>query len=56
MKFTFKDRDLYPNHIFKIDHFHAGDPTKTRIWLKCITDESVQINRYCHINELEIIG
>jgi len=55
MKFKFIQRGMYTGHTFEIDHYHPADPSRNLVWLKCLDDDSIQINRYVKITELKLL-
>lgn len=55
MKFVFKNKSLYPMQVFEIERYHEADPTNSSVWLKCVTDPSIQLNRFVNMSELELL-
>lgn len=54
MKFTFKNPQSVPygHKIFVIDHYHKGDPSMMTVWLRCVNDATVVLNRYVNMADL----
>lgn len=48
----FIDKTKYPGQVFKIERFHPADATQQSAWLSCISDPSINIDRYVKMNEL----
>lgn len=55
MKFKFIDKRQFPGMVFVIDHYHQADPTKSKVWLKCITDKNLMLSRYIDLSQLELV-
>jgi hypothetical protein len=46
--------DSYKGHTFVIDHASDEDETGNHVWLTCISDDSVKVAGYVHLDQLVI--
>lgn len=46
--------DAYRGHTFVIDHASNEDKTGNHVWLTCISDDSVKVAGYIHLDQLII--
>jgi len=46
--------DAYRGHTFVIDHASSEDETGNHVWLTCISDDSVKVSGYVHLDQLVI--
>lgn len=47
--------DAYSGHTFVIDHASTEDETGNHVWLTCVSDDSIKVAGYVHLDQLEII-
>lgn len=40
------------NNLFRIERQHPADPTGVSVWVACVTDPKIKIDRYVRMNEL----
>lgn len=46
--------DAYYNQTFVIDHASSEDNSGNHVWLTCISDESIKVDGYVHLDQLVI--
>ncbi len=46
--------DAYRGHTFVIDHASTEDETGNHVWLTCVSDESIKVAGYVHLDQLVI--
>lgn len=46
--------DAYRGHTFVIDHASDEDETGNHVWLTCISDDSIKVAGYVHLDQLVI--
>jgi hypothetical protein len=56
MIFRFKENKMYGNQLFMIEGHHPADPSMSLVKLKCTTDESIVLERYVKLDELELVS
>lgn len=45
--------DAYKGHIFVVDQVHPEDPTGDHVSLACLDDQSVKVNGFVHLSDME---
>jgi hypothetical protein len=55
MNFKFKDEMMYNNQQFTVESYHPADPSMNLLKLKCTTDETIVIERYVKLDEIELV-
>lgn len=46
--------DAYKNQTFVVDHVSSEDESGSHVWLTCISDASIKVSGYIHLDELVI--
>jgi hypothetical protein len=44
--------DIHGDNLFRIERQHPADPTGVSVWVTCVTDPKLKIERYVRMNEL----